>query len=196
MLWKPTCLEQLSLNFAWKLGYWRTKFSINVVSLYWFLILCNLQIIVVLTLVDVGFLKAHLPIGLIPSTTTHYLGLRLEKVYGTWDPACLNGRYPCHLLRKFINVSWQKNSTVHLTSTSPFMAGRMYLVPWFPLTSKVGYLTLVKDPPQWSVIQWLLLMFDINIIYSRMQDCTKVGLVAVEDYMVHDFNKFATISLL
>ena len=143
-----------------------------------------------------GFLKSNLPIGLIPSTITHYLGLRLEKVYGTWELACLNGMSPCFFLRKFINVSWQKNSTIHSTSTNPFMAGRMYLVPWFPLASKVGYLALVNDPPQWSIIQWLFLMFNINIIYSRMQDYTKVGLVEVEDYMVHDLNKFITVSLL
>ena len=162
------------MNFAWKPGYWWAKFSINIVILYWFLILCNLQIIVVLASVDVRFLKAHIPIGLIPSTTTHYLGLRLEKVYGTWEPACLNGRYPCQLLRKFINVSWKKNYTIHSTSTNLFMACRMYLVPWFPLTSKVGYLALVNDPPQWLVIQWILLMVDINTIYSHMQDCTRI----------------------
>ena len=171
-MWKPTFLAQLSMDFAWKPSYWQAKFSINVVSLCWFLILC---IIIVLASVDVGFLKAHLLIGLIPSTTTHYLRLRLEKVYGTWEPACLNGKYPCHLIRKFINVSWQKNSTIHLTSTNPFMAHRMYLVPWFPLTSKVGYLALVNDPLYWSVIQRVLLMFDINAIYSHMQACTSIG---------------------
>ena len=32
----------------------------------------------VLASVDVGFLKAHLPIDLVPSTTTNLLGLRLE----------------------------------------------------------------------------------------------------------------------
>ena len=173
MLWKPACLAQLSMNFAWKPSYWRAKFSINVVSLYWFLILCNLQIIVVLASVDVGLLKAHLPIGLIPLTIAHYLGLRLEKVYGTWEPTCLNGRYPCHLLRKYINVSWWMNSIVHSTSTNLFMTNRMYLVPWFSLTSKVGNLGLVNDRPQWLLIQWFLLMLDIIIIYSHTQDCTK-----------------------
>ena len=39
----------------------------------------------VLTLVDVGFLKAHLLIDLVPSTSTNYMGSRLEldKVLGS-----------------------------------------------------------------------------------------------------------------
>ena len=46
----------------------------------------NLQIIMyVLASVDVGFLKAHLPIDLVPSTSANHLGLRLEldKVPGS-----------------------------------------------------------------------------------------------------------------
>ena len=38
-----------------------------------------------LMLVDVGFLKAHLSIGLVPSTQAPYLGLRSEKVKVHWS---------------------------------------------------------------------------------------------------------------
>ena len=39
----------------------------------------------VLASVDVGFIKAYLPINLVPSTSTNYLGSRLEldKVHGS-----------------------------------------------------------------------------------------------------------------
>ena len=111
---------------------------------------------------DGRFIKALLSASFNPSTPKHFLGLKLETFLGTLEPACLNGRNPCHLLRKFINVSWQENYTVHLTLTNLFMTVRMYQVPWFPLTLKVEYLALVNNSPYWLLIQWFLSMFDIN----------------------------------
>ena len=61
------------MSFAWKPGYWWEKFLIKFVILHEFF-----QIIMYLASVDVGFLKAYLPIDLVPSTSTNYLGSRLE----------------------------------------------------------------------------------------------------------------------
>ena len=46
-----------------------------------------------LVLTDVGFLKAHLSISISPSTSTPYLGYRLESILSTWRLACLNGKF-------------------------------------------------------------------------------------------------------
>ena len=74
-------------------------------------------------------IKALLLASFNPSTSKHFLGVKLETFLGTLEPACLNGRNPFHLLRKSINVSWKVNSTVHSTSTNLFMTVRMYQVP-------------------------------------------------------------------
>ena len=111
---------------------------------------------------DGRFIKVILSASFNPSTSKHFLGLKLETFLGTLEPACLNRRHPCHLLRKFINVSWKDNSTAHSTTTNIFMIVRMYQVPWFPLTLRVEYLALVNTSPHWLVIQWFLSMFDIN----------------------------------
>ena len=109
------------------------------------------------------FIKALFSANFNPSTPKHFLDLKLETFLGTLEPACLNGRPPCHLLRKFINVSWKANSAFHSTPTNLFMAVRiLYQVPWFPLTLRVEYLALVNNSPYWLVIQWFLSMFDIN----------------------------------
>ena len=108
------------------------------------------------------FIKALLSASFNPSTPKHFLGLKLETFLGTLEPACLNRRHPCHLLRKFINVSWQVDYAVHLTPTNLFMTVRMYQVPWFPLTLTMEYLALVNKSPDWLVIQWFLSMFDIK----------------------------------
>ena len=141
--------------------------------------------------IDVGFLKAYLPINFVPSTSTNYLGSRFRVRYGTWERACFNGRHPYHFLRKFINISWQNNFTIHSTSTNPFMAGRMYLVPWFPLASKVGYLALVNDPPYWSIIQWVLLLL-ASMPFIHIWKIAQ-WIVADEDRVLWDLNKFTTI---
>ena len=111
---------------------------------------------------DGRFIKALLSTSFNPLTPKHFLGLNLETFLGTLEPACLNGRNPCHLLRKFINVSWQDNSIVHSTPTNLFMTVGMYRVPWFPLTLKVEYLALVNNSSHLLVIQWFLSMFNIN----------------------------------
>ena len=128
---------------------------------------CKNYILFCAQLDDGIFIKSLLLASFNPSTPKHSLGLKLETFLGTLEPTCLNGRHPCHLIRKFINVSWQYNSTVHSTPTNLFMNVRMYQVPWFPLTLRVEYLTLVNNSPHWLVIQWFLFMFDINKIYSH-----------------------------
>jgi len=116
---------------------------------------------------DGRFITALFSASFNPSTPKNFMGLKLETFLSTLEPTCLNGRNPCHFLRKFINVSWKQNSTVHLTPTNLFMTVRMYQVPWFPLTLRVEYLALVNNSPHWLVIQWFLSMFDINKIYSH-----------------------------
>jgi hypothetical protein len=47
-----------------------------------------------LELVDVGFLKAHLPTDLVPSTSTPYLGPRSEIIWSALELAYINGKPP------------------------------------------------------------------------------------------------------
>ena len=124
--------------------------------------LCKNYLMFCARLDDGIFIKALLSASFNPSNSKHFLGLKLETFLGTLEPTCLNGRNPCHFIRKLINDSWQENSTVHSTPTNLFMTVRMYQVPWFPLTLRLEYLALVNNSPYWLVIQWFLSMFDIN----------------------------------
>ena len=78
---------------------------------------------------DGRFIKSLLSASFNPLTPKNFLGLKLETFLGTLELECLNGRHPYHLLRKFINVSWQENSIVHSTPTNLFMIAGMYRMP-------------------------------------------------------------------
>jgi hypothetical protein len=47
-----------------------------------------------LILDDVGSLKAFLLVGLVPSTSTLYLGSRSRDIYNALELVCLNDRFP------------------------------------------------------------------------------------------------------
>jgi len=63
-------------------------------------------------------------------------------------------------------------------------------VPWHSLTSMVSCLALVNDIHQWSVIQWLLFMLDIDT-FIRMTRIVPSGFAAGEDYTL-----FMTLSAI
>ena len=78
---------------------------------------------------DGRFIKALLAVSFNPSTSKKFMGLKLETILGSLEPACLNGRDIYHFLSNSINVSWQVNYTVHSTPTNLFMIVSMYQVP-------------------------------------------------------------------
>ena len=74
----------------------RAKFTISSAISWWFQSFMVLQIILgsMLELDDVEFLKVHLPIDLVPSTSTLYLGSRLEIIWSALELAFINGKPP------------------------------------------------------------------------------------------------------
>ena len=147
-MWKPACLVQLDRGFVWKPGNWRAKFSIKFCKLV--LVLSkhvNLQIIMsVLTSVDVGFLKTHLTIDLVPSTSTNYLGSRLEldKVPGN-----------LHALMADILVIFYENSLMFLGKRILQSIRLQQIHSW------LVECTLCLDShwhQRWDILHWLMIL--------------------------------------
>ena len=123
---KTSFLAQSSKSLVRKLGDWMARLHSKFVGDTSFL---QKYIFFYAQLDDGIFIKALLSASFNPSASKHFMGLKHETFLGTLEPACLNGRNPCHMLRKFIDVSWKENSTVHSTPTNLFMTVRMYQIP-------------------------------------------------------------------
>ena len=142
---KTSFLAQFSKGLVRKPGDWLARPHNKIC--WWYFISAKNYLLLCAQLDDGRFIKALLSASFNPLTPKHFLGLKLETFLGTLEPTCLNGRHPCHLLSKFINVYWKENYIVQSTPTNLFMTVRMYQVPWFPLTLRVEYIALVNNSP-------------------------------------------------
>lgn len=144
---KTKLLAQLDMSFSWKPDNWWSKFTISSVILWWFqFFIMALQINFgsILKLPDVGFLKAHLPTYIVPSTSTPYLGSRSEIIWSALELAYVNGKPPHWQQWEYNNISWLSDLAGQSTSTHLFVLVNMHLGTLTP-TLSVSCLALVNN---------------------------------------------------
>jgi hypothetical protein len=117
-----------------------------------------------LTLDDVGFSKVLLLTSLVPSASTHYLGLRLEIFI---VPYSLHALMVDFLVDNSRNAPMSPNfHTLQVTWLQLIHSylSKCTMVPWHSLSSMVSCLVLVNKIHQWLVIQRIFLMFDFDTL--------------------------------
>jgi len=123
----PVCLTNKTIQFHFhdyialiSLSCWSTLLDHEIFS---FIVLPLFLSELVLS--DVGFLKAHLSTSLSPSTSTPYLGYRLESILSTWRLACLNGKFSRWQSWEYINVPWSPDLASGSTLAHSFSLRQM-----------------------------------------------------------------------
>jgi len=136
-----------------------------------------------LKLAVVGFLKAHLPIDLVPSTSTPYLGSRSKIIWISLELIYSNDKHIHWKQWEYNNVSWLSDIAGASTPTHSFVLVKMHLGT-LTLIDMIGELSHIS---QWfsSLICNTKIYFHawLRHIHSHGKNCTMI-FGFEEDYMV------------